>query len=103
MKAIQAVLSVALISLGTHAFAQSAAPAATQTTPTVRVNTRLVIVDVVATDKSGKVVPGLKATDFKIFDNGHEQKMRFFEEHTSPRTASSRDIPKLPPNQFTNF
>ncbi len=67
------------------------------------VNTRLVIVDVVATDKSGKVVPGLKATDFKILDNGREQKVRFFEEHTSQRAPLNREIPKLPPNQFTNF
>jgi VWFA-related protein len=103
MKVIQAAVGVALISLGMQAFAQSAAPAATQTAPAIKVNTRLVIVDVVATDKSGKVVPGLKATDFKIFDNGKEQKVRFFEEHTTARSASMRDIPKLPPNQFTNF
>src|SRR6185369_6409506 len=78
------------------------APAA-QATPSIKVNSRLVIVDVVATDKSGKVIPGLKSTDCRIFDNGKEQKVRFFEEHTAPRSASMRDIPKLPPNQFTNF
>jgi VWFA-related protein len=103
MRSIKSVIAIAVLAIGMNVSAQNAAPATQQATPAIRVNTRLVIVDVVATDKSGKVVPGLKASDFHLFDNGHEQKIRFFEEHTAPRMASNREIPKLPPNQFTNF
>src|SRR5215467_14505961 len=38
--------------------------------PTVRVQTRLVMVDVVARDKSGKVVTDLAVDDFKVLENG---------------------------------
>ena len=103
MKVAQSTVGVALLLLTSIASAQNTSSSAQQQTPTVRVNTRLVIVDVVATDKSGKVVAGLKPTDFKILDNGREQKVRFFEEHTTPKQASNRQVPKLPENQFTNF
>jgi hypothetical protein len=37
--------------------------------PTIRSNTRLVIVDVVITDKKGQPVSGLKAEDFTVEEN----------------------------------
>src|SRR6185369_11292529 len=104
MKMIQAVVAIALMAMSMEVAAQnSATNSVQQPTPAIKVNTRLVIVDVVPTDKGGKVVSGLKASDFKIFDNGKEQRVRFFEEHTSARTAATSGIPKLPPNQFTNY
>jgi VWFA-related protein len=104
MKRILAGFMFVVLAIAISVAAQNSAPASgQQQAPAISVSTRLVIVDVVATDKNGKVVPGLKASDFHVFDNGHEQKIRFFEEHTAPRAAANREIPKLPPNQFTNF
>jgi Ca-activated chloride channel homolog len=40
----------------------------------VRVNTELVVLNVTVTDKSGSYVKGLKATDFKVFEDGVEIK-----------------------------
>jgi Ca-activated chloride channel family protein len=38
----------------------------------VRVNTELVVLNVTVTDSGGKYVPGLKARDFKIYEDGKE-------------------------------
>ena len=38
----------------------------------VRVNTELVILNVTVTDKAGEYVPGLKSSDFKVFEDGKE-------------------------------
>src|SRR5437867_2292543 len=42
---------------------------------TIRSNTRLVVVDVVVTDKKGQSVAGLKAEDFTVEENGKKQKV----------------------------
>jgi Ca-activated chloride channel family protein len=38
----------------------------------VRVNTELVVLNVTVTDKAGEYVPGLKSSDFKVFEDGKE-------------------------------
>ena len=38
----------------------------------VRVNTNLVVLNVTVTDRSGQFVPGLRRSDFKIFEDGKE-------------------------------
>jgi len=45
---------------------------------TIRANTRLVLVDVVVTDKKGQPVNGLKAEDFTIEEGGKKQKVSIF-------------------------
>ena len=47
-------------------------------TPTVRVSTRLVVVDVIVTDKDGKPVTNLKPSDFTIEESGKKQKITVF-------------------------
>jgi VWFA-related protein len=65
---------------------------------TIRANTRLVLVDVVVTDKSGKPVTGLKSGDFTLEENGKKQRIAFF---TSPGTPQPAAQP-LPPGVLSN-
>lgn len=84
------------------ASSQQADPAAPTTT--IRANTRLVVVDVVAVDAHGQPVPGLKASDFSVFENKKPQSIRGFDEHKSTTSAAdSAPAINLPPNVYTNF
>lgn len=47
--------------------------------PTFTVNVRLVVLDVVVTDRAGKPVDGLTAKDFQIFEDGVVQRIRSLE------------------------
>ena len=48
-------------------------------TPSLTVNARLVVLDVVVTDKNGKPVDGLTAKDFQVFEDNQPQRVRSFE------------------------
>lgn len=53
----------------------------------LRVNTDLVVLNVTVTDKSGQYVPGLRLSDFRIFEDGKEvspQLVSSFSVHESP-------------------
>jgi VWFA-related protein len=67
--------------------------------PTIRVTTKLVLVDVVVTDKSGKKVTGLKAEDFVVQEKGKAQKIALF---TGPTDAKPSEPPQLGPGIFSN-
>ncbi|MBZ5704535.1 MAG: VWA domain-containing protein [Acidobacteriia bacterium] len=68
--------------------------------PTIRVNTRVVLVDVVVTDKQGKPVSGLKAADFTVQEKGKAQKIAFF---TTPEEAQKQNSPpELGPGIYSN-
>ena len=47
--------------------------------PTFRSGVELVTIDVVATDRSGKPVHDLKATDFELFEDGKSQPIKTFQ------------------------
>lgn len=68
-------------------------------TPTIRVTTHLVLVNVIATDKAGKPVTDLKPEDFTVEDNGKKQKLSVFNLQ-QPVAPSYR--PQLPPNVYSN-
>jgi VWFA-related protein len=72
-------------------------------TPTVfKVDTSLVLLDVVVTDKQGQTVEGLNASDFSVLEDGKPQSVLQFERHApAPRTASAE--PKLPPHTYANI
>jgi VWFA-related protein len=60
----------------------------------IRVETRLVTMDVIVKDKKGKYITDLKTEDFTVFENGNVQKVDFFEpplgggsETPQPRTT----------------
>lgn len=49
-----------------------------QSNQTLRTNTRLVVVDIVATDSKGQPVPDLKASDLIVLEDGKPQKISAF-------------------------
>jgi VWFA-related protein len=93
--------------------AQSTAPAQKQNAAPVyesatvlKAVTRLVVVDVVAVDKKGEPITDLKQSDFKVLEDGKEQKVRVFNfQQPAPVTANAAPAPapaKLPENVYTN-
>jgi len=82
-------------------------PNAQDQATTLRVATRLVLVDVVVTDKKGDPVNDLKATDFTVLDEGVEQPVQVFSFHqpgAEPPAASGpfASPGKLAPGVYTN-
>ena len=76
--------------------------------PQFRSETTLVVVDAIVTDKKGHIVSDLKASDFKIFENGAEQKIAEFSAPSkgevaapSPRQATIQAGSSLPPRFLT--
>jgi VWFA-related protein len=99
---------ISLLLAPTLVHTQTAPPAAAtptqQTTPVFHASTRLVLVDVVITDHKGQFVPGLKAADFTILEDGKPQKISAFSAHITPPAPKNGTPPlKLPPHQFSNF
>ena len=73
----------------------------------LRVVTRMVLVDAVVTDGSGKPVGNLKAENFKIFENGKPQAIRAFGARSPELLREQAEkVPAthaLPPGLFTNI
>jgi VWFA-related protein len=69
---------------------------------TLRTNTRLVVVDVVAADSKGQPVPDLKASDFTLLEDGKPQKISGFNFEHSGATLSQTAQIQLPPSVVTN-
>ena len=74
----------------------------TDSVPTFRSQTRVVLVDVIVADGKGQFVPGLKTEDFTVKEEGKAQRISGFNLH---RYEAPRTLPalQLPPNQYTNF
>jgi VWFA-related protein len=51
---------------------------------TLKIETQLVSVPVIVSDRSGHYIPGLRVHDFKLFDNNVEQKISFFDAAEEP-------------------
>jgi VWFA-related protein len=69
---------------------------------TLHVETRRVIEDVTVTDSHGKPVQDLTQGDFRVFEEGAEQKIVSFEEHRQAAAAPVA-LPPLPANTFSNL
>jgi len=82
--------------------AQPAGPAnaAPPATPVVRVTSRLVQVSVVAHDGHGNPITDLTQEDFRLFDNGQEQKISFFSKDSSEVRAG--EAPVLAADTWSN-
>jgi VWFA-related protein len=68
--------------------------------PTFRTTTRLVVVDVVATDEKGSPIKDLKAEDFVVKENNEQQKVADFSFHQPGNVATASH--QLAPNVFSN-
>lgn len=81
--------------------ASSSAPAP-DATPTFKSSSRLVVVDVVATDRNGSPIAGLDKGDFTVLEDGKVQALQVFEPHVPVKQAAVPDL-ILPAGEFTNF
>src|SRR5215471_12943139 len=54
----------------------------------VRVNTDLVVLNATVLDKDGKFISGLKRSDFKVLEDGQEQKLSSFGAEETPFAAA---------------
>jgi len=75
--------------------------ALTTTVPTLKVNTRLTLVDVTVTDSKGHPVHGLTQADFTIKEDGKPQPIKNFEELGSGASAAE-GATLLPPDVYSN-
>lgn len=62
-------------------------PIAAQDDDVINVESSLVILNATVTDANGKPTNGLKETQFKVFEDGEEQKLDFFEAEKTPFAA----------------
>src|ERR1700756_3211045 len=71
-----------------------------QSDKVLRSNTRLVVVDVVATGSNGQLISDLKAEDFNLQENGRPQRISNF----SFRAPATKRIARaqFPPNVISN-
>jgi Ca-activated chloride channel family protein len=53
----------------------------------ITIESSLVVLNASVTDKNGKTVFGLKKSDFRVFEDGVEQELEFFEAQESPFAA----------------
>src|SRR6266700_7436421 len=67
--------------------------------PTIRVSTHMVLVDVVVTDKQGKAINGLHPENFVVEENGKVQKISNL---TTPAENAPVSAPQLPAGIYSN-
>jgi VWFA-related protein len=91
-----------LVSTAPLVHSQTAPPASSDATATLKAKARLVLVDVVVTNDKGDPVTGLQKKDFEVFEDGQPQTISSFEEHRGAPITQIQ-MPPLPPHVFTNF
>ena len=67
------IFSALVLSSSSISYSQQAVPTPPDEQQVVRISTDLIQIDVTVTDKNGKVVTGLGADDFEVFENGERQ------------------------------
>lgn len=99
MKSPVSFLLCGWLAATTVLYAQEPPPPAA---PVIKVEARVVVVDVIVTDGHGQAVPGLRNEDFHVAEDGSAQSVSSFEEHKGA-AATEIKLPHMPPNVFTNF
>jgi VWFA-related protein len=69
--------------------------------PSIKVETRVVLIDVVVTDHKGETIPNLRPEDFHLEEDGKPQTLSAFDEH-SRHKVQPINLPALPRNVFSN-
>jgi len=83
---------------------KSVSPNTTYESGTVlQVHTRLVMIDVIASDDHGHAITDLKAKDFSLLEDGKPQTVRAFGFQHPVTPDPALKLPVLPPNVFTNL
>ena len=67
--------------------------------PTIRVNTHLVLVDVVVTDKNGKVVTDLKPGEVELYEDGKKKDITHFQYYSNESGSPEAPANTIAPNQ----
>jgi VWFA-related protein len=81
---------------------QNASAAAQASAPAIKVETRVVLVDIVVTGAKGEPIVNLKKDDFRIAEDGVPQRLSSFEEHKLDH-SQPLVLPAMPANVYTNF
>src|SRR5271167_2978567 len=81
---------------------QAPAPNSPPTAPAIKVETRVVVLDVVVTDNKGEPVAGLTNKDFQVTEESAPQTISSFEEHKTAQPVPIKSA-QMPPNVFSNF
>lgn len=101
MRPLIALVSIAILAGASRLKAQSTLPES----DTLRIDTNLVVVDVVVTDVNQHPVHNLSASDFNLREDGRPQSIKTFEQHTLSEVPDASHQPpplKLEPGVFTN-
>ncbi len=77
-----------LLVLSGAALAQKKPATAEPDVEVLRINTNLVTVPVSVADRQGRFIPGLKESQFHLYENGVQQKIAFFDNAESPFTVA---------------
>jgi VWFA-related protein len=96
-KLMAALIMSTLVAAPAHLISQQSATDVPSIT--LRANTRLVVVDVVVTDKKGQAVTRIKADDFTVEENGKRQKVSVF---VPPASANRMPPASAPPGILSN-
>jgi VWFA-related protein len=88
------VLVIAMFAGSRAALAQQPNEQPASATTTIKAETRLVLVDVIVTDKKGDYILDLNQKDFKVFEDDQEQKVKTFsfEQGAAPSELSKRHL-----------
>ena len=100
MKRFVAQIMVPMVLAGVLV-AQQGTPPANEPALSVRVTTRMVLVDTVVLDKEGHPIKSLKADDFTLTEGGVPQRIASFSERVA-EAAKPAPPPVLPPHVTTN-
>lgn len=101
MRTLVAFCLMAGMGLGETAIAQTPVAPPDSGVPTLKVNAKLTLVDVTASDAKQRPVHGLTKPDFTLKEDNKPQLIKNFEEYGADR-PSTEQAPKLPPDVYSN-
>ena len=103
---ITTLMLLASLTCGAAAYAQQQSAPAAEAPNTIKVETRIVLVDTVVTDKKGNYIRDLGATDFKVWEDGKEQSVTSFsreDDNADPSKAQRHYLVLLFDNSTVEF